>query len=293
LHTAKKDDRLLNFRGPWNNKRRLTSESPFSFGDLKVADSKRTEGELLFERYLQAMNYPYEFEKEYLGRSKRPDYTVTNNGCAFLLDVKDFDPYLPLGGGYYDPYPRIREKINQGNDKFKEYKDFSCSIVLRNNGNALVDVEFPDIVLGAMYGDAGFTFPVNTTTGAAAGSLTRAFLGRGKMMIHSDNPQNKTISALITLRHVGVGMHRMRQIFRELPQLGIEESIAVARERYPNFDQDERQLGVIVWENAVARIPLSRDLFIGPYDERWGVDGDNQRVVFRGEKLAELKPEDN
>jgi hypothetical protein len=255
-----------------------------------MANGERTAGELLFEQYLLAMQYPYEFEKEYPGRSKRPDYTVTRSG-VFLFDVKDFDPYMPLSGGAYDPYPQIREKINQGYDKFKEFKDFPCSIVLRNNGNALVDVEFPDIVLGAMYGDAGFTFPVNMTTGGAAGPITRSFLGRGKM-IRPGYAQNTTISALVTLRHVGVGMRRLRRIFKELPQLSIEESIAAAHERYPDFDSEERQLGVIVWENAVARIPLSRDLFTGLYDERWGVEGDDQRIVFRGEKLAELMAEE-
>jgi hypothetical protein len=87
-------------------------------------------------------------------------------------------------------------------------------------------------------------------------------------------------------------MRRLRRIFKELPQLSIEESIAAAHERYPDFDSEERQLGVIVWENAVARIPLSRDLFTGLYDERWGVEGDDQRIVFRGEKLAELMAEE-
>jgi hypothetical protein len=64
-----------------------------------------TTGELLFQDYLDSMQYPYEFEKEFPGRRKRPDYTVTKNG-VFLFDVKDFDEKLPLlGGSSYDPYP--------------------------------------------------------------------------------------------------------------------------------------------------------------------------------------------
>jgi hypothetical protein len=35
-----------------------------------------TPGELLFQDYLAAMRYPYEFEKEFPGKKKRPDYTV-------------------------------------------------------------------------------------------------------------------------------------------------------------------------------------------------------------------------
>ncbi len=44
-------------------------------------------------------------------------------------------------------------------------------------------------------------------------------------------------------------------------------------------------------ENAVARIPLSRKLFTGPFDERWGCENGYQSIVFRGDKLAALGEE--
>lgn len=179
--------------------------------------SPTTTGELLFQDYLNAMRYPYEFEKEFPGKSKRPDYTVTKDGL-FLFDVKDFQPYMPVGGGAFDPYPRIREKIGEGRVKFKEFKQFPCSLVLKNNGNAFVQLESPDIMLGSMYGDSGFTFPVDTKLGRAAGPLKRAFLSRGKMVRPTHN-QNTTISALITLRHVGVGMWQYRTMVKKYPNL--------------------------------------------------------------------------
>jgi hypothetical protein len=77
-----------------------------------------TAGEILFEDYLKSMQYPYEFEKEFPGKTKRPDYTVTKDG-TFLFDVKDFIEHMPVGFSAYDPYPRIREKIDEGRDKFK------------------------------------------------------------------------------------------------------------------------------------------------------------------------------
>jgi hypothetical protein len=246
-----------------------------------------TTGELLFQDYLDAMEYPYEFEKEFPGRRKRPDYTVTKSGI-FLFDVKDFAEKLPLHGfGSFDPYPQIREKIEEGREKFKEYKDFPCSLVLKNNGNAFVQLEREYAMLGSMYGDRGFTFAVDKTVGTAFGPLTPAFLGRGKM-VQPTHVQNTTISALITLRHLAVGILQFRKMVNEYPHLSIDGTLAAAAERFPNFDSGEKQLGVIVWENAVARIPLSRELFTGPYDERWGVEGDHQTIVFRGEKLAEL-----
>jgi hypothetical protein len=61
-----------------------------------------TTGEILFQDYLETMEYPYVFEKEFPGKSKRPDYTVERGG-TFLFDVKDFDENAPLGFSAYDP----------------------------------------------------------------------------------------------------------------------------------------------------------------------------------------------
>lgn len=121
--------------------------------------------------------------------------------------------------------------------------------------------------------------------------MKRAFLGGGKM-IRPTHHQNTTISALITLRHVGLGIRQYRMMVKKYPNLGMEETLATAAKEFSNFDIGEKQLGVIVWENAVARIPLSRELFIGPYDERWGYEDGYQSIVFRGEKLADLSEDD-
>lgn len=114
--------------------------------------SERTIGEQRFETYLEAMGYRFEFEKEYPGKHKRPDYTVTKNG-TFLVDVKDADPNKPLGLNQFDPHEPIIQRINAGRKKFKE---FPCCVVLQNNGNIFVDIEHPPIVLGAMYGKIGY-----------------------------------------------------------------------------------------------------------------------------------------
>lgn len=250
-----------------------------------------TQGELCFQSYLEALQYPYEFEKEFPGKSARPDYTVTKNGGQFLFDVKDFDPYAPLGFMQFDSHPYIRERINKGRRKFKEFKEFPCAVVLQNNGNIHVHLEDPNIVLGSMYGRAGFTIPIFVGDGMPpvdSPKIERGFIGGDGMMIRDGHYQNTTISALITLRQIAVGRRKLRKIWKEIPKLSVQEAIEVATERYPGFDPDEMKQCVIVWENAVARIPLSRDLFTGPYDERWGVEGQDQAIVFRGEKLAEV-----
>ena len=160
-----------------------------------MTEGLRTRGEVLFEQYLQSQDLPFEFEKEHAGKSKRPDYTIQWKGEALVFDVKDFDPpeKVPTGFGFFDPYTRIRETIEQGRDKFKEFKEFRCGLVLHNAGQPFVSLHEPDIMLGAMYGDAGFTFPVDTRTGVGdATKLKRAFLGRGKMIRPNWSKKHRT-----------------------------------------------------------------------------------------------------
>ena|SRR5258708_7269732 len=219
-----------------------------------MAENERTEGERQFERYLNSAHYPFEFEKSYAGRAKKPDYTVTASQ-VFLADVKDFDPFIPnLGFQQVDVHSRIREKIQAGYKKFKEYKDFPCCVVLQNNGNPHVSVAEPAIVLGCMYGTVGFQVPIYIGNGPPpAGNPpapTPVFTGDAQMTA----TKNRTISALLSLREVAVGI-----------------------------------LGVIVWENAHARLPLSRELFRGTYDERFGLEDGYVQRIFCGSGMAELE----
>ena len=132
--------------------------------------------ELRFQNYLEAMQYQYEFERQFSGKNARPDYAVSMSNGLFLFDVKDLDPYTPLGFMQFDSRPCIREKINRGRKKFKEFKEFPCAVVLQDNGNLQ---EPPP------------TDTPKTETG---------FIGGDGMMIRNGRPQNTTISALVTLR---------------------------------------------------------------------------------------------
>jgi hypothetical protein len=256
---------------------------------IAMAESVRTEGERQFEAYLDSVRYKYEFEKSYPGRAKKPDYTITANQ-VLLADVKDFDQLLPnIGFQQVDVHFRIRKKIEDGRKKFKEYKDFTCCVVLQNNGNVHVPSEDPTIVLGSMYGSVGFAVPVFVGDGVAPAKLpepTIGFMGDAQMTA----TKNTTISALLSLRQVAVGVRRMRKIRKEIT-CSVDEAIATAGQRFENFDYDEKQLGVIVWENCHARLPLSRELFVGPYDERWGLAGSDIQRVFCGQGVSDLEGE--
>ena len=60
------------------------------------------------------------------------------------------------------------------------------------------------IMLGSMYGNAGFTFPVDTKSGRAAGPMKRAFLGGGKMIpqLITRTRQSAPLSRCVTLMSV-------------------------------------------------------------------------------------------
>ncbi len=254
-----------------------------------------TQGEALFEEYLHTQGIAFEFERKQAGKSRVPDYEIEWGGKQVYLDVKDFDAVrLAPGSGAFDPYPRIREKVEQGRDKFREYKEFCCALVLCNLGNPFVMLQHPDVVLGAMYGDSGFTFPINIQTGIGdAGQLKPAFLGRGKMIRPKrQQPQNTTISALITLSSIKPDHVRLAEMIRARPDLEISECEAEVRRVKPDFDMDISIPRVIVWHSAVARIPFPTNLFCGEFDTHFGVLVDeegniNQEVTFRGNALPE------
>jgi hypothetical protein len=224
-------------------------------------------------------------------RVNGPDYTVTHNGREFLFDVKDFDPYAPMGFMQFDSHPYIRERINKGRKKFKQFGGYACVVVLKNSGNPHVHLEDSNIVLGSMYGRGAFRIPVYVGDGRAPREtppIEYGFTGNDGMMFRDGRFQNTRISALITIRQIGVGRRRLRKIWKEFPSLSVDKASEVAAERFPNFDAYEMQAGVIVWESAGAAIPIPRDMFTGPYDVRWGIEPPDQTIVLQGEKLREL-----
>lgn len=76
-------------------------------------------------------------------------------------------------------------------------------------------------------------------------------------------PENTTISALVTLTAV-------------------------------QLDNGQTAPRVIVWHNAVARLPFPSDLFCGPYDSHFGIvpledGGTGQGLTYRGASLPPRK----
>jgi len=253
-----------------------------------VPQDNRTEGERRFETYLKAMGYPFEFEKPHPGKSKRPDYSVTLGSATYVFDVKDADPdAMPPGFFQSDPHTETITRIKAGQKKFKEFREFPCCVVMQNNGNISAMFEEPAAVLGAMYGRIGFRVPLYVGDGAPTEPAPplRPQFTQGAWFQPNHNTR---ISALITLRRIAVGKRRLRRIRQDNPGMTFDDARNLAGERFGADYFQELQQGVIVWENVYARVALTRDIFNGPYDERYGLDGTDMTRVFCGSAFEEF-----
>jgi hypothetical protein len=256
-----------------------------------------TIGEALFEEYLISQGYAdFVHERQNEGKNKRPDYTVRVDR-EYLFEVKDFvqtKPFPPMGS--FDDYTPIREKIDAGRKKFKEYKGQPCCLVLYNVNVPLLELHSPEVMFGAMEGNFGITMLVDVEKGKVDEStIQHAFLDGGKMIRpKTSEPQNTTISALITVRHVHIGSMRYRKYYMDGTNLPPEQREEYFRREVP-FDTEEKHLGVIIWENRFAKVPFPRNIFCGIYDERFIYDGQQIDRIYESKGILEydsLKPPD-
>lgn len=257
---------------------------------------RRNVSELLFEEYADEYKLgPLEYEPLHPGATRRVDYRLSHKGQWLWFEVKEFsdDPALTgNGGGAFDPHVGIRAKIGKASEKFRDYDGECCSLVLFNERLNLVDICTPRIVLGAMLGSVGFSIPINVETGEHVGPITNVFMDGGKLIHpHVKKPQNTTISAVIALERFPIGQKEL-QITVEQKELAEQRSLSLDEHLEmlgANRASYERQvLRVIVYENPHAKKPLPRDIFTGPFDERWGHSGAEIGPIFRGPKLQRL-----
>lgn len=270
-----------------------------------------TLSEQIFEQYLRINGYPeIEYEPALAQTSRRPDYRVTLGSERLLFEVKEFNfskedsaKYgrangIGIGGGAYDPYVRIRQKIDDARKKFAGIKDQVCCLVLFNREKPLVDLNW-QMVYGAMLGPIAVSIPFNPRIGEFDSSQARdVFSGRGKC----GPSHNTSLSAVLVLEPLLLGERRFRCHYNKLR--------SEMAGRKPTWDElfelerteREKALGtecdpgliqwrVIVHENPWASNPLDRSLFCSRFDERYGDrdrDGTIQRI-FAGDAVMEIE----
>lgn len=258
---------------------------------------RRNVSELLFVEYAEEYKLGrLEYEPIFPGSTRRVDYRIAHAKYPLWFEVKEFedDPTLfGSGGGAFDPHVGVRTKIAKAAEKFRDYDDECCSLVLFNERTNLVDICTPRIVLGAMLGSVGFVVPYDTTTESWSGPVIDNVFMDGGMMFHPHikTPQNTTISSIIALERFNVGQHELqidveRKERAEQRSLPLEEHLAMLQANRQVYVR--RVLRTIVYENPHAKRPLPPDIFTGPFDERWGQEGEVIKQIFIGPELQRL-----
>jgi excisionase family DNA binding protein len=263
--------------------------------ELDAFMRRQTISELLFEQYLADNGLGADHEPVVAGRAARLDYRVMHGGRPFWFEVKEFGESDIGGGGAFDPYLSIRNRIGKASKQFTHYKGESCSIVFYNDRLNLASIYAPEIVLGAMLGNVSVTVPVNFSTGEDAGPPRTGFSEGGKLIEpYLKVPQNTTISAIIALERLGVGGREFQVMVaakeaaeeRRVPWTEFYELLQTDREK-----NSRHVLRTMVYENPYAAVSVPRDLFNGPYDERWGPLENKPLIgrVFAGPDLQKLE----
>jgi hypothetical protein len=258
--------------------------------------SKKTYGEHLFETYLAARGIAFDYEPDLRPTTnRRVDYVLQLPPTEKLyLEVKDIhNPLPPRGVSAFDPYEPIHSHIEAGAKKFRDLPEELCAIVMVAHPGSFVDLLEPTTMLGAMYGDYGFTIPFNPELGHHDDSqATYGFLpGRGKM-VRKGRFLRTRIAAILSL----VNYH----CFAKEGALFLNTDDGRSREERWNDLQsgaagisEEPIPCVTVWENGTAKRRLPHNLFRGPMDAWWTADKGQQTLSFVGEKRLALKIDRN
>ena len=265
--------------------------------ELAAFMKKQNVSELLFEEYLAEYGGPApEHHPPFPGTTKLVDYRITHKEQTLWFEVKEFaedEKLLKSGGGAYDPYVSIRAKIGKASEKFREYDGECCSLVLFNEQANLIDIATPTFVLGAMLGNLGFHVPINPSPRESVSPIPSEFMDGGKMIHpHLKTPQNTTISAIIALERFPVGQKEFRI---QVAQKELDEQRSMPVQEFMELLElnrtahERRVLRAVVYDNPYANRPLPIDIFVGPFDERWGPAGESIGQTFIGAQLEALK----
>ena len=122
----------------------------------------RTHAERLLARYFDARGWlrgpEWDYEPEFEGRRRRPDFRLRLGGWRLMLEVKEFGraesaPDGPRRGCH----SRIASKIHVGERQMREFRrDHVCAVVLHSGEDADADVSDPAVTMGALLGDRSF-----------------------------------------------------------------------------------------------------------------------------------------
>ena len=260
----------------------------------------KSRAESVFEEYLRGHNLAWEYEA--LSGSKKPDYVVEHPTGKCVIEVKEIEDPDPLPLNGFHPDRPVRNKIKDAQKQLIEYKQCCCSLVVFTE--SMFGPSEPITILGAAFGPGHQQAGRDHSKIDPAPSFYR-FSRKSELPTNLQflsNPmlspeQNRTFSALILL-----GQYELKELHLEVwrrlyarQQAGqsVEHAdrFRLLKELGPTLAELRRYSGtirVIVIENPYARIPFPADLFRGPFDQRWGWNGQWCGPVWIGSTLEYL-----
>lgn len=249
-----------------------------------------TESEGIFQRYLE--KHKFQWTRVESADGKHPDYSIECMGKICLFEVKEFDDPLKKPTGGFSPCPAIREKITQARKQFKRYRNHCCVLVLWNS-KSVYRSALPDAVASAAFGEF---ILMDRLAAANLRSEPQSFQFMGSAELTPSH--NTTISAIAILTPYRLN-HLWLDVWRELDArqkrgeaIDVRDQFDLLQqfsEKTPNRFSHEGTIRVVAIENPYARIPLPRELFVGPFDQRWRMDGGLLGVAFIGSELERLR----
>ena len=253
--------------------------------------NKKTYGEELFERYLTAQGIAFNHEPDLRPvTTKLIDYVIQHpTHGPIYFEVKDIHEHAPASGvSAFDPYDPIRRHIDAGARKFVDLSESLCVIVLAAPPGSFVDLMNHTSMLGAMYGDLGFTIPFNPKLGHHDSTkITPRFLpGRGKM-VRTGRFVRTRIAALVSLVNYSTFAKEALLYMRTDDGRTPEERWDDALSGRAGISYEPTPC-VTVFENGTAKRRLPQDLFRGPMDAWWGIDEREQCLTFQGHRRLAL-----
>jgi hypothetical protein len=252
--------------------------------------SVRTESEEKFEQYLTGQNLAWGRIPE--SNRRQPDYTVRHRDANCVFEVKEFDKPETTPSGGYSPLPPIRDRINRAREKFMDYRNCCCGVVLWGS-KSIHRSAHPFGVFPAAFGEYVDTEP-RAFVDAGAEPQSFRFFGRAALT----RTHNTTVSAIAILAE-----YRLNHVWVEAAQRVVakrqrgEETkpgdyIGLCQRIYEQKGlrfSYEGTIRMIVLENPYARIPFPPDLFVGPFDQHWRLESGRFRLAFMGSEIERLK----
>ena len=197
--------------------------------------------ESFLKEYFDQVNIPYtEIPRSKVKNKKTPDFQICVFDKKVIIETKEFEcgksdvPFSRGRGFFTAPQPpgmnKIREKLRECSDQFKECGNEITLCVLCNARGILIDLD-TQIVGMAMFGD------IQICLSARNDHPVRFEYGRNGVSQISRKENGSLISAVAIL------------------------------ETYPNQKEFYWRLRII--HNPYARIPLPIKIFNGRFDEEW------------------------